>query len=173
MTHGFILLVNHSWSKEKKMPTNVFISFDHDDANQVNGFRSLIKNPNHPLDFHDHSLKEPVTGLSGRPIKYPPSDPRSKPVRDVIREKFGSTSKLVVLIGDNTWKSEWVTWEINTFFNLKSQLPGEPWKRIRGMKLKGCENAPMPDALMNGRSTRELHWDPEQLDKWLDINPNM
>jgi hypothetical protein len=152
------------------MPANVFVSFDHDDANQVNGFRALIKNPNHPLDFHDHSLKEPVIDLNGKPIKYPPSDSRSKPVRDAIREKFTRASKMVVLIGDNTWQSEWVTWEINTFYDLKSQLPSDTWKRLRGMKLKGSESAYMPNALMNGRSTKELNWDPDQLDKWLDID---
>jgi hypothetical protein len=154
------------------LPINVFVSFDHDDANQVNGFRSLTKNPNHPLDFHDHSLKEPVTDWSGKPIKFSPSDPRSKPVRDAIQEKFGKVSKMIVLIGDNTWQSDWVQWEINTFYNMKSQLPGETWKRIRGMKLKDSENAIIPSALMNGRSTMYLNWDPIQIDRWLDSDPN-
>jgi hypothetical protein len=40
--------------------------------------------PKHPLDFHDHSLNEAVRDRGGKPIKYPPSDPRSKPVRDEI-----------------------------------------------------------------------------------------
>ena len=152
------------------MPANVFVSFDHDDQNQVNGFKSLVNNPNHPLDLHDRSLKQPVTDSSGRPIRYPPTDPRSKPVRDEIISKFDNASRLVVLIGDDTYRSDWVIWEINTFYQMKSSLQGETWKRIRGMKLKGSENARMPAALMNGRSTMELTWDPEALDKWLDID---
>ena len=154
------------------MPTNMFVSYDHDDQKQVNGFKAIKYNPNHPLDFHDHSLKEPVTDRSGRPIKYPPNDPRSQRVRDEIKAKFDRASKLVVLIGDNTHESEWVDWEVRTFYEMKRTLSGDiTWKRIRGMKLKDCDNAPVPAALGN-RSTQHLKWDPEALDKWLDENPN-
>jgi hypothetical protein len=153
------------------MASNVFVSFDHDDQRQVGGFRLLKNNPNHPLDFQDHSLKDAVRDRSGRPIKYPPSDARSKPVRDAILARFDRASKLVVLIGDNTHASEWVDWEINSFYALKQPLSEEnTWKRIRGMTLKGSEQAIIPNALYNGRSTQWLAWDPEALDKWLDIS---
>ena len=155
------------------MPSNIFISFDHNDQKQVGGFKSIKTNPTHPLDFRDHSLKEPVTDRSGRPITYAPSDPRSKPVRDEIKKKFENASKLVVLIGQETHKSEWVEWEIDTFIQMKEPISGsKTWQRIRGMKLKGCENALMPNALMNGRSTKELTWDPEALDNWIDQDPD-
>ena len=154
------------------MPTNVFVSFDHDDQQQVGAFKLLKHNPNHPLDFQDHSLKEPVLGLSGKPLKYPPRDPRSKPVRDAITKKFERTSKLVVLIGDNTYNSDWVAWEIDTFYDMKEEIAGEKtWKRIRGMKLKGSSGATVP-AVLEGRSTQVLEWDPETLDKWLDADPD-
>jgi hypothetical protein len=154
------------------MPANAFISFDHDDQQQVAGLRLLKNNPNHPLDFHDHSLKDAVRDRTGKPIKYPPSDSRSKPVRDEIISKFDRTSKLVVLIGDNTHNSEWVTWEINTFYEMKQKISkAETWKRTRGMTLKGSDYATIPNALMNGRSTQWLGWDPEGLDKWLDTEP--
>ncbi len=152
------------------MATNVFVSFDHDDQRQVGGFKLLKNNPNHPLDFQDHSLKDAVRDRSGRPIKYPPSDARSKPVRDAILAKFDRASKLVVLIGDDTHTSDWVDWAINTFHALKQPLSKEnTWKRIRGMTLKGSEQATIPNALYYGRSTQWLAWDPEALDKWLDI----
>lgn len=156
------------------MPANVFVSYDHDDQQQVGGFKLLKSNPNHPLDFHDHSLKEPVVGLSGRPIKYPPSDLRSKPVRDEISRKLDRASKLVVLIGENTYKSDWVEWEINTFYDLKKKISGEKtWKRIRGMTLKGSDRVTIPPSLYNGRSTQWLAWDPDALDKWLDQDPDV
>jgi len=154
--------------------TNVFVSFDHDDARQVAGFRSLKANPKYALDFQDHSLREPVTDRSGRSIKYPPSDPRSQRVRDEIRKKFDRASKLVVLIGADTHKSEWVDWEVKTFVEMKRPLAGEEtWKRVRGMRLKGHETAPLPPALYSdqygrARSTATLAWDPDQLDRWLD-----
>ena len=154
------------------MASNIFVSFDHDDQQQVGGFKALKSNPNHPLDFHDHSLQEPVTDRIGKPIKYPPSDQRSKPVRDTILKKFDKCSKLIVLIGDNTHKSEWVEWEINNFFKMKKGTSGDNTrKRIRGMTLKGSDNATIPRALVN-QSTKVLAWDPEALDKWLDQNPD-
>lgn len=152
------------------MATNVFVSFDHDDQRQVGGFKLLKNNRNHPLDFQDHSLKDAVRDRSGRPITYSPSDARSKPVRDAILAKFDRASKLVVLIGDDTYTSEWVDWEINAFYALKQPLSKEnTWKRIRGMTLKGSKEAIIPNALYNGRSTQWLAWDPEALDKWLDL----
>jgi hypothetical protein len=154
------------------MPVNVFVSYDHDDQQQVGAFNLLKHNPNHPLDFQDHSLKNPVLDTSGKPLKYPPSDARSKPVRDAILKKFERASKMVVLIGDNTYNSDWVTWEISTFYGLKEEISGDKtWKRIRGMKLKGSSGATVPSAL-GIRSTEVLAWDPEALDKWLDADPD-
>ena len=151
------------------MAANIFVSFDHDDQQQVSGFKLLKKNPNHPLEFQDHSLKDAVRDRSGNPIKYPPSDPRSKPVRDAIAAKLDRASKLVVLIGDDTHNSAWVSWEINTFYEMKEKVSKEnTWKRIRGMTLKGSEQATVPSGLYNGRSTQWLAWDPEALDRWLD-----
>jgi hypothetical protein len=153
------------------MAANIFISFDHDDQQQVAGFKLLKNNPRHPLDFQDHSLKDAVRDRSGKPITYSPTDPRSKPVRDEIRRKFDRASKLVVLIGDNTHNSDWVNWEINTFYEMKEPVSGQKtWKRIRGMTLKGSEHALIPNALYYGRSTQWLAWEPETLDKWLDID---
>lgn len=154
------------------MAKNIFVSFDHNDATQVNGFKLIKNNPNHPLDFRDHSLKEPVSDRYGKPIVYPPSDPRSKPVRDEIIDKFENASKLVVLIGSNTADSEWVDWEVKTFYNMKKDLSGEnTWKRIRGMRLKGHEHSATPQALYE-RSTKVMDWDPDALDKWLDLDPD-
>jgi hypothetical protein len=153
------------------MSANAFISFDHDDQQQVAGFRLLKNNPRHPLDFQDHSLKDAVRDRTGRPIKYPPLDPRSKPVRDEILGRFDRASKLVVLIGDGTHSSEWVAWEINTFYALKEKISAaNTWKRIRGMTLTGSEHATIPAALYSGRSTQWLAWDPEALDNWLDAD---
>lgn len=154
------------------MAANIFVSYDHDDQKQVGAFKLMKQNPNHPLDFQDHSLKDPILGVSGKPLKYPPTDAGSKPVRDAIKKKFDRASKLVVLIGDDTHTSAWVEWEINTFYQMKAVLSGDKtWKRIRGMKLKGSDKATVPGAL-GDRSTKVLEWDPETLDKWLDADPD-
>jgi hypothetical protein len=154
------------------MAANVFVSYDHDDQRQVGAFKLLKHNPNHPLDFQDHSLKDAILGSSGKPLTYPPTDARSKPVRDAIKKKFERASKLVVLIGADTHNSDWVDWEIKTFHTMKEDISGDKtWKRIRGMNLKGSDGATVPTAL-GGRSTKVLAWDPETLDKWLDLDPD-
>ena len=154
------------------MPTNIFVSFDHDDQEQVSGFKSLKNNPNHNLEFNDHSLKEPVKDINGNPIIYDPGDTRSKPVRDEILKRFESCSKLVVLIGENTHTSKWVDWEINSFYKMKYEISGEnTWKRIRGMTLKGSDYVKFPNALVK-KSVIPMKWDPDKLDEWLCQNPN-
>jgi hypothetical protein len=76
------------------------------------------------------------------------------------------------LIGDDTHESDWVNWEIDSFFALKKEISGDnTWKRLRGMKLKGSDNAAKPAAL-GGQSTEVMTWDPEALDKWLDLDPD-
>ena len=57
------------------MPVNIFVSFVHEDQEQIESFRALAKNPNHKLIFHDRSLKEPVADKVGVPLPYPPHDP--------------------------------------------------------------------------------------------------
>jgi hypothetical protein len=56
------------------MAANIFVSYDHDDQKQIGAFRLLKHNPNHPLEFQDHSLKNPILGASGKPLKYVSSE---------------------------------------------------------------------------------------------------
>jgi hypothetical protein len=154
------------------MATNLFVSYDHEDHAQVNGFRAIRLNPNHDLDFHDHSLKEPVRDIRGLPIKVPPADPRSRPVRDEIIAKFNRASKLLVLIGDQTHASAWVEWEVKAFFDLKNPVSsGSTRNRIRGMWLKGSEGGRLPASLVS-HGLPPLSWDLDALYRWLAENPN-
>lgn len=70
------------------MPVNTFISYDHDDQQQVAGFKLLKNNPKHRLDFQDHSLKDAVRDRSGKPIKYPPSDAGRNPFATRLKENL-------------------------------------------------------------------------------------
>ena len=149
------------------MPVNIFISYDHDDAAQVGGFKGLIKNPNHDLDAHDHSLPEAVVDpKTAKAIKVPPSDPRAEPVKKEILRRFRNCSRLVVLIGDDTHSSLWVAWEIEQFHKLKDTSEQDAALRIRGMRLKGSKGG--DPAALKGRSQPTLAWDPAALDAWLD-----
>lgn len=151
------------------MPVKVFVSFDHDDQEQVNGFKALNTNPNHPLHYQDRSLKEPVVTPSGKPITYAPDDPLAKPIRRKIVEMFDKASRMVVLIGKFTHKSAWVRWEIVTFYEKKKHASIHASRRIVAMRLKGCEHVPLPRVLRT-RSSLTMEWDPGALHRWLDTD---
>ena len=153
------------------MPINLFISFAHEDREQLESFRALAKNPEHKLEFHDRSELEPVKDKVGTPLPYPPNDKRAEPVREELKGLLEKATKMVILVGETTQKSQWVNWEIRTFFDKKKKYPGKTKNRIRAVRLKGYHEATLPKAI------RDLHipplnWDPKALISWLDINPN-
>ena len=79
---------------------NVFISFSHDDMNEVNLLRGQSKNDNSDLEFSDHSVKEAFDSENADYIKRK------------IREKIENTSVTMVYLSDKSMKSDWVKWEI-------------------------------------------------------------
>lgn len=79
---------------------HVFISFDHDDIDEVNLLRGQAKNDKLDLQFDDHSLKEPIDSANADYIKRN------------IREKIDRCSVTVVYLTDKTASSKWVNWEI-------------------------------------------------------------
>lgn len=79
---------------------HVFISFDHEDLNEVNLLRGQAKNDQVDLQFDDHSVKEPFDSTNADYIKRQ------------IREKIDRCSVTVVYLSDKTASSKWVNWEI-------------------------------------------------------------
>ena len=153
------------------MPTNVFISFALENLEQVNSIRALAQNPQYGLDFHDRSELEPVKDRVGMPLPYQPDDTRADPVRKELKRLLQKATKMVVIIGEATNKSKWVNWEIQTFYDKKSNLDGDATKRIKGMYVKGYEDRELPKRVRRlGIST--MDWDLEALKKWFSLNPN-
>ena len=79
---------------------NVFISFSHEDLNEVNLLRGQAKNENSDIEFNDWSLKVPFDSKKADYIKRG------------IRERIRQCSVTVVYISDKTAGSKWVNWEI-------------------------------------------------------------
>ncbi|MCC6302182.1 MAG: TIR domain-containing protein [Gammaproteobacteria bacterium] len=79
---------------------HVFISFDHEDMNDVNLLRGQAKNDKLDLQFDDHSVKEPYDSANADYIKRQ------------IREKIDRCSVTVVYLSNKTASSKWVNWEI-------------------------------------------------------------
>ena len=79
---------------------NIFLSFDNEDLDLVNLFRGQAKIKNNELEFKDYSIKEPYDSENTDYIK------------SQIRPYIKSCSNLIVLFGKNTYKSDWVNWEM-------------------------------------------------------------
>ncbi len=79
---------------------HVFISFDHEDLDEVNLLRGQAKNDKLDLHFDDHSVKEPYDSANAEYIKRN------------IREKIYRCSVTVVYLSEKTASSKWVNWEI-------------------------------------------------------------
>lgn len=79
---------------------HVFISFDHDDLDEVNLLRGQAKNEKVDFQFDDHSVKEPIDSANADYIKRQ------------IRDKIDRCSVTVVYLSEKTASSKWVNWEI-------------------------------------------------------------
>lgn len=122
----------------------VFISFDHADTAQVNGFLGL-RNIMDNLEFYNHKLDHEIQGQSD---EYK---------RRKIREKYiRPASVTIVLIGNRTAFSNWVAWEIED-----SIAEG---KGLLGIRLQGT-NGPIPPGLPTDHVGI---WDPEKFLSWIE-----
>lgn len=83
------------------MARNVFFSFDYDDILAVNVVRNsdVILPANRNLPFRDRSLYEEARKTSGA-------------IKNAIDDAVDGTSVTAVLVGEHTWRSAWVRYEI-------------------------------------------------------------
>ncbi|OWY65382.1 hypothetical protein B7486_42360 [cyanobacterium TDX16] len=122
----------------------IFISFDHDDTDQVNGFIALREIMD-GFEFYNHKLDHRI---KSRDVDY---------VCNTIRNDYiDPASVTVVLIGNRTAQSDWVRWEIE-----ESRKRG---KGILGIRLKGT-NGPLPAGVP---SNAVGDWQPEKFASWIE-----
>lgn len=94
------------------MARRVFISFVEEDITLANLFRGQAKNKNNDLEFFYYSVKEPFDSNNAAYI-------RSK-----IRERISAPSVTICLIGETTYSSRWVDWEIRTSAEERNRIIG-------------------------------------------------
>lgn len=81
---------------------------------------------------------------------------------EIIRPKMEWAGTVIVLVGKETSKSDWVNWEIEQAEKLG--------KQIVGVWVKGSSNYEIPDALMKlGESL--VTWNANEIDSALQGNP--
>lgn len=137
----------------------IFISYMHQDQDRFNDVKAIRLNYNNQVDFIDGSLQNPIYNTHGDINRRLPSDPAARNVVNEIKSLLAKSSKLLVLIGQNTHSSEWVKWEIETFINLKNN-PDILFMRVAGDLWAG---------LPSGTRRHEIYdWDINRLTQWVN-----
>ncbi len=122
----------------------IFVSFDHEDTEQVNGFLGL-RNIMDDFEFYNHKLDRRIGSADA---EY---------VARVIRDEYiRPASVTVVLIGNKTADSPWVRWEIQESFRQG--------KGLLGIRLKGSTGH-IPEGIPAGHVGG---WDPEKFPAWIE-----
>lgn len=121
----------------------VFLAHQHDDRSQVRGFILLRWNINVNFYFFDRSLVDPVNSTDEAYI------------RRCIRDQMYGTSVTVVLIGNKTYQSQWVAWEIEESVDKGNGLVG--------VKLKGKNSATVP-SFLRIYGAEVITWRPDEFE---------
>ncbi|MFC1914886.1 TIR domain-containing protein [Chloroflexota bacterium] len=154
------------------MPTNVFISFERHNLQQVNSIRALANNPQHELEFHDRSELKPVRDRAGTPLPYQPDDPtRSNPIKKELRRLLKKATKMVVVIGEFTHASNWVNWEFQSFYDRYNRISGDSNQRVVAMYIRDRNDIELPK-IFRTHSIPHMNWDLDALSQWINTNPN-
>ena len=108
---------------------NIFVSHQHNDADKIEAFKNLIGR--HGINMRDSSIYESKlknNAHNEQYIKY-----------ELIRPQMNWAGTVVVLIGKDTAKSDYVNWEIKT--------AGQMGRRIVGVYLQGAKEEDIPAEL--------------------------
>jgi len=122
----------------------IFISFDHDDSQQVSGFMGL-RNIIDGFDFYNHKLDRRINSSDAEYV--------CKVIKD---EYITPASVTVVLIGNKTANSDWVKWEIQTSKDLGKGILGIRLKDSWGTIPQGIPQDAVGD------------WQPEKFPAWIE-----
>jgi hypothetical protein len=105
----------------------------------VNLFRGQAKNKNNNLEFSDYSVKEPYDSANAAYI-------RSK-----IRERIAAASVTICLIGEVTYTSKWVDWEI--------RVSAEERNVVVGVRLHSSPTRDVPPQALGDIKAVIHNWD--------------
>ena len=101
----------------------IFISYDYDnDKNYKNLLKAWDANGTFDFNFHDHSADVSINSTNAVAIKR------------AISAKINAATYFLCIVGEKTYKSSWVKWEIEKAVELK--------KRIVAVKTKSTNTTP-------------------------------
>lgn len=97
---------------ELRRKRNVFISFSHQNLDEVNLLRGQARSENSPLEFNDWSVSEPY------------NSERAEYIKQRISERIAQSSVTVVYMTEESAKSQWCAWEIERSLELGKHVIG-------------------------------------------------
>ncbi len=105
------------------MSKRVFISFKAENKKMFDDITLLAKNPNYDLDLYAESARFPI-------------DSRNAPyIKTVIEDKIQTSGVVLCIISTNTYKSDWVCWELETAIKLNKPIVAMAVKDLKRAKL--------------------------------------
>lgn len=130
---------------------NIFVSHYHEDSNEIDNLKNMIGS-GREYEPKDSSIYENKNPNRAENIEY---------IKSLIRPKIKWAGTLIVMIGDNTSKSDWVQWEIEYANSLG--------KNIVGVYLPEYKGNAIPEALSDYADS-VVDWDTKQMNKALSGN---
>jgi hypothetical protein len=112
----------------EKVPINIFISHCAEDAAYLKNLRNLLEKKGYKV--RDSSIDE----------RDPNNAKHPEYIKTLIRPKIDWAGRILVLVGHETHKKNWVNWEIE-YANKYGD------KRIVGIFLRGGTDSDIPDNL--------------------------
>lgn len=128
---------------------NIFVSHQHNDADKIEAFKSLIGR--HGINMRDSSIYESKLKNNAKNEQYIK--------QELIKPQMTWAGTVVVLIGKDTAKSDYVNWEIETAAKMG--------KRVVGVYLQGAKEEDVPEEL-NEYGHALVGWNGEKIVRAID-----
>ena len=122
---------------------NIFVSHYHGDAHMIENLSGILKK--HGLNMKDSSIYEDKNPNAAKNEDY---------IKSLIRPKIQWAGAVVVLIGKDTYSSDYVNWEI--------KYAAREGKRMVGVYLPGEDDSELPDAF-NQHGDALRHWNGDSI----------
>ena len=90
----------------RTMPSNIFLSFAMEHKSLVDQFRRQVKESCSAMNLRDYSIKEPVEGAW----------------KAYAEQRIRASTATICLVGDSTWQSEPVNWEVRKSAELQKRV---------------------------------------------------
>lgn len=132
------------------MNNKIFVSYHHDEEDNYYKWLLVAWSKNHngyfDIKFQDESVG---VSINSEDAKY---------IKSVISDRISSSGRFLCIVGKNTYKSDWVNWEIDKAVEL-----GKP---VVAIKLNNSNTTPIPLYGINAEWAREFNY--EAIKKALD-----